>query len=364
MNPELNSTAKATAGATAGATDGVAVGAVAGAMDDTATETAAGTATEVAEKTTVETEVLHKKFVLLGRQRNRLTYELCALLPQIYRQRIYEKKGYLTIYEYAGKLAGLSDTVVRKTLGLEKKLEGKPFLQKAIETQGVHKVAIVAQLATPETDADWADKVANMNKGDLQELSKEMRGKKTLLEMGDTHCCAVQKMTIELDDEAQYLFLKLKKKFGEALSNKDVLKKILKMLEGAVNRTTSPQKRRKVQKIPGDFRDKKQKRVSKYVSTDRRRVVAARQHGRCAYPGCNKPIEVFHHPEPFSKNQSHDGIIGLCKTHHNFTHNGLVANQTAKPCEWELRVGLDSLSETDLLFRKYRRAALDGAGIP
>ena len=337
MNSELNSTAKATAGAT----DGVAVGAA---------------PMRTSAETTAETEALHKKFILLGRQRNRLTYKLCALLPQIYRQHIYEKKGYLTIYEYAGKLAGLSDTVVRKTLGLEKKLEGKPFLQKAIETQGVHKVAIVAQLATPETDADWADKVANMSKGNLQELSRELRGK-------DAHCRAVQKITIELDDEAQYLFLKLKKKFGGALGNKEALKKMLKMLEGTVDRTTSPRKRRKVQKIPGDFRDKKQKRVSRYVSTDRRRAVAARQYGRCAYLGCNKPIETYHHPEPFSKNQSHDGIIGLCKTHHNFAHNGLIKNQSKKPDEWELRVGLDSLSETDLLFRKYRQAALDGAGI-
>lgn len=101
---------------------------------------------------------LHKQFVELGRERNKITYQLLALLPKIYRAKIHEKQGYATIYEYADRIAGLPKSVVVKTLNLENALKNKPHLQKMIETQGVHKVAIVARLATPETDGMFADK--------------------------------------------------------------------------------------------------------------------------------------------------------------------------------------------------------------
>ena len=125
-------------------------------------------------------KIIHKKFVKLGRERNRVTYKLLALLPTICKQRIYAIEGYATIHEYAGKLAGLSPGVVDKTLRIGKYLENKPELQKKIETEGIHKVAIVARLATPDTDFDFADKVSNMSKNSLQDLSRELRRKRMI----------------------------------------------------------------------------------------------------------------------------------------------------------------------------------------
>ena len=103
------------------------------------------------------TDSLHQQFILLGRERNKITYKLLALLPQIYKEKVYEAKGFATIYEYAGKLAGLSHSTVEKALKLEEKLKDKPLLQKAIETQGIHKVSIIANLATPENEKMFAD---------------------------------------------------------------------------------------------------------------------------------------------------------------------------------------------------------------
>jgi hypothetical protein len=162
---------------------------------------------------------LHQQFLILGRERNKITYKLLALLPQIYKQKIYEKHGYATIYEYAGKLAGLSYSTVQKALNLEKKLENKPLLQKAIEKHGVHKVAIIANLATPKTEKMFVDKITNMSKPALQQLSKELRGK------------IQTSWQIEMDEEMMKTFLKLKKnlgKFGSNLSNKEALRRMLK----------------------------------------------------------------------------------------------------------------------------------------
>lgn len=271
----------------------------------------------------------HKQFVKLGRKRNQITYKLLALLPEIFKSEIYKKHGCATIEEYAGKFAGLSPGVVKKALGLEKKLEDNPFLQAAIETQGVHKVAIVASLATPETDKALADKVENMSKGALQQLSKEIRGKK-------------EKIVIELDEEMRFLFLKLKKKLG-ASSNKEVLRKLLRQQE--------PQK---VKKIPGEKRDNSSKICSRSIPVHQKRELG----DHCAYPNCNNPAEIYHHRERFSENQSHKSVVPLCRHHHEYAHNGMIENEQDDPSTWRRKLPEEPTERADLLYRKYRQAAL------
>lgn len=264
-------------------------------------------------------EELHKQFVKLGRERHKITYKLLALLPKIYESEVY-KKYYPTIYEYAGKLAGLSHGVVEKALSLDQKLEDKPCLQRAIETQGIHKVAIVANLATPETDEVFADKVENMSKGALQELSKELRGKR-------------QKITIELDEEMESMFLKLKEQLGVS-DDKDALKQILEF----------------VTKIPGEKRDNLKKPCSRCIPAHKKRQAG----DKCTYPGCNKPAEVFHHRDRFSNKKSHDSVVALCKQHHEFAHNGVLEDETT----WKLKLQNTPTEQSDLLYRKYRQASL------
>ena len=70
-------------------------------------------------------ENLHQQFVKLGRERNKLTYQLLALLPEIFEQRIFRQYGCTTIEEYAGKYAGLSKSVVQKRLRIEKDLRSE-----------------------------------------------------------------------------------------------------------------------------------------------------------------------------------------------------------------------------------------------
>ena len=93
---------------------------------------------------------LHDEFVRLGRERNQITYKLLALLPEINRLKVYEKKGFGNIYEYAARIAGLSPGVVGKALKIEEKLKDLPHLREKVETQGINKVGIVVGLATKE----------------------------------------------------------------------------------------------------------------------------------------------------------------------------------------------------------------------
>lgn len=277
---------------------------------------------------------LHQQFVQLGRERNKITYKLLALLPKIYKAKIYETEGYATIYEYAGKLAGLPHSVVEKSLKLEDKLKNKPCLQKIIETQGIHKVALVAKIATSQTDSFFADKVENMSKPALQQFSKEFRGK------------IQTNWQIDLDSEMMTMFLKIKKNFGENLSNKEAMRRMLKMMASGVaqmsgitmmakNKKPQPQAK-KPEKIPGDFT------VTRYIPVIQKRLAIEKTTGKCSYQNCHLPAQILHHQIPFSQNHNHNSIIPLCKIHHEFEHNGIT-----KP-----------LDETDNLYRKCRQKSL------
>jgi len=297
---------------------------------------------------------IHKQFVQLGRQRNQLTYKLLALLPEINEKKIFLKHGCNSIVEYAGKFGGLTREVVKKTLKVHKDVEDKPHLKVAIEKVGIHKVGIVSGAATKETEKSFAKIAETMDKASLQILSKEVRNNGSDVSVQankDTQISSCKaspvKMNIDLDEEMQFLFLKLKKEFDKELSNKEALKKMLSELgeyrqEGKVmqsdNRNTKQQKIENVTKIPGEIRDKSNKKLSRYIPVKVKKAALAKTGGRCAYPGCNKPVELFHHRERFSETKNHSSIIPLCKCHHEFAHNGLIINEQKDPKYWQLAI--------------------------
>ncbi len=272
---------------------------------------------------------LHKEFVRLGRERNQITYKLLSLLPKINELKIYEKEGYANIYDYAAKIAGLSSGVVEKALKLEGKLQDMPHLQKAIETHGINKVGIVAGLATKENEKELAEKVIHMSKPALQEYSKEARGKVTT------------GWQVELDQEMMFIFLKLKKKLGKNLSNKECLRKILDEMQersGSQGRSQTagkkpnPQRQaQEVAKIPGE-------KITRYISVHQKRKLSE----QCSHQNCHRPAEVIHHPDRFSQNRNHKNLKPLCKQHHEFAHNGI--SEPMQPADYQ--------------YRKYRQVVL------
>lgn len=87
--------------------------------------------------------------------------KFAGLLPEVYKRRLYKKRGCASIHEFAKKVAGMNEATVDKILNLRRKLEGKPELLKLFESgeEGWSKLESVAYIATPETDKQWAEKV-------------------------------------------------------------------------------------------------------------------------------------------------------------------------------------------------------------
>lgn len=340
---------------------------------------------------------LHRIFVKLGNDRRRLTNQLLAILPEIFIRKIYLKYA-RTIEEYAGKFGGLSKEVVKKRLRVEKYIYDKPKLKESILTEGIHKVALVASLATVENEAVWADKIQNMSKPAVQELTKEVRYKiengeiclsegvnQSLFKNCDgvdgkancktTLCSAVpQRIRVDLEGELFFLFLKLKKKYGEKLTNREVMKKIFEENLGMGHEEGKDSKSGKilsVKVVPGDDFGPEEKQAindkndgsknhkkaieSRYISVHIRRKLLQKTAGKCSYPDCQRPAQVFHHTDRFANSHSHESLKPVCKIHHEFAHSGLIKNERSEIENWQLQLQNGELDKIDRLYREYRK---------
>lgn len=239
---------------------------------------------------------LHKEFCRLAGERRNLTNKLLAMIPEIERLKIWEREGYQSVVDYAQRIAGLGAEVVKRRLGMEKRLVDKPALRKAMETVGMYKVARVMSVATKENEKELAEFVKTASKSTINQFMKEQK------------CDYVEKLSIELDGEMQYLFLKLKKKYGDKLSNKEVLRRALAELvpDEEIG--------------PGTKSEKEE--AGRYVERDAVRAAVYETKGRCKM--CHRPYEIIHHTERWSQVHNHKEIVPLCEIHHQMCHGGYV----------------------------------------
>ena len=284
---------------------------------------------------------LHAEFVRLAGAKRNLENRLVQMLPEIYASGIWKKYA-KDIEEYAGRFGGIGGSTVRKRLNLEKYVEDKPHLKEAIGKVGVHKVALLATIATPENEEALADKVLNMSKSAVVTLSKELRQG---VGQDGQPCHAVAKiLSIDLDEEMTFLFLKFKKKFKN-LSNKEVMRKLLEEAEQSGFAKTPQSK--PVKLITGDEKSIA-KTKSRYITAALRRATIG--NGQCQYPNCNRPSDHIHHPERYAKVRNHENLVALCTDHHEFMHNGLIENEAQQHPTMNIHKKPD---EIDLLYRNY-----------
>ena len=338
---------------------------------------------------------LHNEFIKLGGMRHKLKNRMLAILPEIYKSGIYKKYAG-SIVEYAGKFGDIAKTTVIKRLRLEKNLEDKPCLKATIEKIGVHKVALVAKIATAETDKAFAENISNMSRLAVQSLSKELRVKEAYQKSGEQFryqmnfndsqvcsnknqaqfCHAIPRTTkIELDEESTFLFMKLKTKLGKNLSDKEFLKLILEEREEQEFPQSHEHKQALLILSEADSvntckieagnvtTDRKSiiGETSRYIPINKKRKIIAQTNGKCSYPNCNSPFQAIHHVDRFSESKNHNSAIPLCKIHHEFAHNNLIKNENLTAGKWQLSIikpPAIQIPQAEILYRKYRQKML------
>ena len=98
-----------------------------------------------------------------------------GLLPEVFKRKLYEKKGFSSIFEFSKKLAGLSEEQVRLVLNLEKRFEETPIL-KSLLVEGkvsMNKLARIVSIAKPENEMFLATQVQVLSKSAVETLVRD-----------------------------------------------------------------------------------------------------------------------------------------------------------------------------------------------
>ncbi len=120
---------------------------------------------------------LYKKCRECGQNAKEWSRKFAALLPEVAKRRLHRRKGFISLGEFAGKVAGMSEYAVDRILYLHARIKDKPALLKLFEsgTEGWSKIEVVSFVATIETEKSWAEKITLLSMGALSELVKNYR---------------------------------------------------------------------------------------------------------------------------------------------------------------------------------------------
>lgn len=103
-----------------------------------------------------------------GKNARRWSREFGFLLPEVARRNLHRKKGFESIHQFAAVLGGLSRDVVDRILLLYHQLREMPKLWNLLRKEGWSKLRVVANIATPETENFWVEKVKSLTRPTLQ----------------------------------------------------------------------------------------------------------------------------------------------------------------------------------------------------
>lgn len=252
-------------------------------------------------------EKLHEEFVRCGRASLEWRRKCELMLPDIHKHEIWKKRKYGSIFEYAAKLAGMSQNVVEECLRVHRRIHDKPELMSIAEEKGLQALRPIAAIATQETAGFWAEKAQSMAKHTLETYVKNYR-EETLPGEATQHV----KLTLELDAKIADELEKLK-------GDSDWNELMLKLLR---------------QETPGEV-----KATSRHIPNHIQHFIKEKYAGRCHYPSCQRQGEIFHHTQRFALEKVHDPtrLVYLCKEHERIAHLGLFDNEEESTFAWKLR---------------------------
>lgn len=274
---------------------------------------------------------LFRKCVMYGKQTLKARRKFLGLLPEVALRRLYERKGFCSVYEFAAKLAGVSRKQVDMVLRLEKKFDGLPVLRMALTTGKVspNKLVRIASIATRNNQEELVERseylssralevfVKDCKKQDGKGLDKAANGGKCLhvqnLESGDDGCGGV----LNLDGDVRRELSEMQEK---GIDVNAFLREVLaarweKIVEEKA-RLAQKQIRKK------EDMDMIGKPTSRYVPVAVKRIVREEFGTKCSVEGCYRLAVHLHHENSFAEAQVHDPRVmrPLCKGHHELRH--------------------------------------------
>ncbi|MFA6917597.1 MAG: hypothetical protein WC285_02040 [Candidatus Gracilibacteria bacterium] len=279
-----------------------------------------------------------------------------GLLPEVFKRRLYEKKGFSSIFEFAKKLAGLNEEQVRLVLNLEIRFEETPVL-KSLLVNGevsVNKLARIVSIAKPENEKFLATQVQILSKSAVETLvrdekfwqkSGDQKDGQNSFGNGDKN--SEENTAANLDggcrNGLQKSFPEAKNLPGQTLHlSSEVQQKLLELQQKGIDINTLLleflQKReqeiaeRKEIVSREILKKEEENPATKHIPAVSRRILHEEFGKKCSVKNCQKEATQIHHVQRFFASQSHDPryLAPLCKEHHELAHSADVAYHEIK----------------------------------
>ncbi|MCC7197704.1 hypothetical protein IT413_05960 [Candidatus Peregrinibacteria bacterium] len=271
--------------------------------------------------------------------------KFAGLLPEAFRRRLYQKKGFSSIFEFAAKLAGISQDQVRVVLNLEKRYEDKPVLKNLLINGevSINKLARIVSVATIENQKELADKVMILPKNALETLvrdekftqqksgatipgSEENSNRQSSLQKtlfipeglpGQTH-----NLNFELSED-------IKKELNDLHSKGINVNELLQEMLEKRKENITQEKEKISQEMHQEtnhattVHPQSYKSTSRYIPVRIKKILHQEYGTKCSIHTCKKPSKQIHHTQRFSLTQNHDAkyLAPLCVEHHIIAHS-------------------------------------------
>ncbi len=327
-------------------------------------------------KINAQEKIIHEQFVQYGRNSKEWMHKCILLLPHIEKHKIWEKKGFSSIYEYAGKIAGMSRYKVNEALRILKKVEDKPELMKVVEKRGVFAVKPVVTIATQQTAKFWAEKASVMTKNTLETYVKEIKKEQVKIENINGMLEPKSDSFGRPRTSEEIIFTK----DSENNTQEEIFDKNSQPEQSFITMQLDPEVAQELEKLNGQngnwndlmkqliqmrkehLEEQKPESVktnSRHIPNKIKNFLKARNNGQCAFPACTKPAVISQHTQRWALEKVHDvdRLYGLCKEHDQIAHLGLIENEESSPQSWKIRAKPDKYDlkyEIDLLVQEFR----------
>ena len=285
-----------------------------------------------------------------------------GLLPEVYKRRLFERRGFTSIYHFAAELGGVGEQLVNEVLRLEKRFEGMPNLHLALVKGeiGMSKLARIASVVEVGNEAVMCEKIRSLSRRAVDILVKEMRGGSETAVGGDGLFEIGIEVNQELNENRSGL---LKTENGaESLAGQTCFATISSMEQAhkistfkndahslnhdfEIMSVLSPEVKAKLKELIDKKLDvnavlmeafaKREDDIthekaeigetpakSRYIPVRIKRLLEVEFGRKCAVENCHKLADQIHHENYYSLYRDHDprALKPLCRGHHELEH--------------------------------------------
>ncbi|MFA5820660.1 MAG: hypothetical protein WC873_00910 [Candidatus Gracilibacteria bacterium] len=275
-------------------------------------------------------ERLYERCKYFGKLTLNYRNKFIGLLPEVNRRKLYEQKGFSSIFEFAFKLAGLSKEQVQVALNLDLKFADKPDLKEIFESgkASISKLARIVSIATVENQEFLANQVQLLPKSSLETLARDIKNRlpgqaienqnglfETQNEPESVHVHSAYEIQnlLHLKLSAEVI-AKLSELQNKGLDINELILEFLKNREEEIENE-------KIEIV--EEQQVVTKPVSRYIPSKTKKILQAEHGTKCAITHCKKPAKAIHHTARFALSQAHNPryLAPLCHEHHLIAHS-------------------------------------------